>query len=73
MHELKEMILVEDATSSEEVALMQIIKNQKPFTPYDEVKALQQSLIQEFSNLENIGLTVNNSEWGHFVVVYKIL
>ena len=73
MNTLVEMILVEDATSSEEVALMQIIKNQQPFTPYDEVKTLQQSLIQEFSNLENIGLTVNNSEWGHFVVVYKIL
>ena len=52
MNTLVEMLFVEDATSSEEVALMQIIKNQKPFTPYDELKALQQLLIQEFSNLE---------------------
>ena len=73
MNTLVEMILVEDATSSEEVALMQIIKNQQPFTSYDEAKALQDSLIQEFSNLENIGLTINNSEWGNFVVAYKIL
>ena len=73
MNTLVEMILVEDATSSEEVALMQIIKNQQPFTPYDEVKTLQDSLIQEFSNLENIGLTINNSEWGSFVVAYRIL
>lgn len=73
MNTLVEMILVEDATSSEEVALMQIIKNQQPFTPYDEVKILQDSLIQEFSNLENIGLTINNSEWGNFVVAYRIL
>jgi hypothetical protein len=73
MKKLQEMILVKDATSSEEVALMQVLKSQEPFTPYNEVKNLQDSLIREFSNLENIGLTISNSEWGNFVVAYRIL